>query len=40
VPARLGSALGADSAAVLLELGYSEDRIAALAEQRVIQIGR
>ena len=40
VPARLGSALGADSAAVLRELGYSDDRIAALAQQGVIQTGR
>jgi crotonobetainyl-CoA:carnitine CoA-transferase CaiB-like acyl-CoA transferase len=38
VSAHLGSELGADSAAILRELGYSEDRIGALAPQGVIEM--
>ncbi|MGB5098479.1 MAG: CoA transferase [Porticoccaceae bacterium] len=38
VPAHLGSELGADSGAILRELGYAEDRISELAEQGVIEM--
>ncbi len=38
VPARVGSELGADGAAILRELGYAESRIAQLVEQGVVEI--